>query len=237
VDLAGDLAVDVGIVAHPACQTPASGRVCLGESPGQVGACEGGALTALRHCFAEAPCRDGFCDPQAGGGCISCSGCNAGDELCTLFDTPQKQPETCCVTASPSNGGGDHATSCVTGEVCRSGLCTTEGFCFEACGSFHACALSTCGVVQVVVHEVPVNRTGCRPLQPDGDVAPGDGPRDGTGEAAPGDGSRDGTGEAAPGDGTGDGTGDAVPGDDLAGDLASDAGSAEQQASEAGGNG
>ncbi len=150
------------------CANSHSLNVCHAQaaSPGQSGTCVGSTFVLDLHCFSGAPCvqETGLCTPPSG--CTPCSAECSG--VCTAFINSQSAVEVCCVGTS-KNGTGTALTSCTRDQqhLCKTGLCTSDGNCFEDCSTDSGqCPKdpkkTVCGFVTVKIGPVEAPTLGCQ---------------------------------------------------------------------------
>ncbi|MCA9672788.1 MAG: hypothetical protein KC503_44655 [Myxococcales bacterium] len=169
-DMAPDVAVD------PECVGAPSGAVCrfgaAGDAAvvGQTGSCQSGKFVRARFCFADAPClsADGVCSTSACVPCTADSACAGG--VCTALFISNQGVRQCCVGSS-DNGVGTFTTSCSKGDNCKSGLCTSAGHCYTACGSNADCPGGSCGGTSLIIGGGSYTQLGCKPSSSDGPVS------------------------------------------------------------------
>jgi len=142
-DLSPDLLPDLGNV----CSEEPSSAVCFFDhldQAGTTGYCEDGRFVAVRRCYPQAPCTRGICNLAAD--CVPCPSLPC-EGTCTVFF---KEQGGCCVSAY-SAGEGAGADLCEEGSQCRSGLCTLDGNCFQACepGEGQCPGSTSCARVQI----------------------------------------------------------------------------------------
>jgi hypothetical protein len=180
-DLGPDLAPDFGTV-DDACYDKTAKKVITGpackfetgDTVGQSGRCSGGKFSRIRYCFSSAPCDPsynvGLCVP--GGGCTPCK----SSVQCTAFASDSGESGTCvgfstttgsylekCCAGASLNGPGLARTACTSGDECKTGICLTAGFCFEACDlSVPLCAAGqVCTNVQLTLGTQSFSTFGC----------------------------------------------------------------------------
>ncbi len=159
-DLLPDQSLDMGNVCVDNPQSAVCALQGVQDKVGLTGVCQQGQFIPTRSCFTEAPCRRGICILTDT--CVPCPSPSC-EGVCTIFHQEQGG---CCVTAG-DNGEGTGADLCEHGVQCKSGLCTLDGNCFQACQpSTAGCPEGTvCGTVMVTFANRSTSiYTGCKRL-------------------------------------------------------------------------
>ncbi len=163
MDLQPDQSLDMGNVCVDNPQSAVCALQSIQDQVGLTGVCEQGQFIPTRSCFTEAPCQRGICILTDT--CVPCPSPSC-EGICTVF---HREQGGCCVTAG-DNDEGTGADLCEHGVQCKSGLCTLDGNCFQACQPATAsCPEGTaCGTVLVTFANRSTSiYTGCKRLMMD----------------------------------------------------------------------
>lgn len=179
-DLAGvtlDLAGTMVDLSGPMGACAAGERKCAGTVASDR--CEGGMFVVDRTCPADSSCAATYCSQptlmlgtQIGARCDAGGGaqqlqCSAKTGLsCQPFVNPlTKNLRWFC---DSNVGAGTGLTHCTKGSECRSGVCSLQGICLDACQSDTDCqgipglTTTTCQSLTIIVEGVTVTQKGCR---------------------------------------------------------------------------